>query len=131
MQQASPKHQYVHTQNHITKTRIFLSAALNTSNAEYQQLLAVAVHAVKNYDIPFPRCSFQKWNVCWQESEVTLKDANNQIILYFPNNFWLITSCQYIYITKACPENGNTVILNTYCSHNLQQSLFPVTIPLH
>jgi len=38
----------------------FLSPALNTSNAEYQQSLVVADHAVNNYDIPF----HEKWNVC-------------------------------------------------------------------
>jgi hypothetical protein len=46
------------------KLEYSLIPALNTSIAEYQQSLAVAVHAVNSYDIPFHRCSFQKWNVC-------------------------------------------------------------------
>jgi hypothetical protein len=39
-----------------------------------------------------------------------LSDANNQVILYFPNNVWLIKTCQYIYkITRL--DNAYEIIL--------------------
>jgi len=54
----------------------------------------------------------------------TLNDANNQIILYFPNNIWPITTYQYIYKIRLVLKMNMKSFL-TYIAPTVYNKLIP------